>query len=406
MENKLCKALVTLLCLPLVFTGCKANIVPVDISSDKDLATVESSSDKDNTADPLNNIQIRDNKGNVLSGIQASDVGMLTPKGVFYLKGNEYHLLRTDEENKEDVLLAKYDDLSYETSYSRTFLEGKLYTLAVTGNITGSDPFTLWLLEFDLNEGKAERYKISDNGFPYSSLTSFNGKIIIFFHDQKETLTDRIVEFDPKTGKTSEIMTYDLDKDLNGESARSLCSENDRLYILKLKFKGSSDISMYVDVFDSTYKKISELDVTETVKEGMADCIYTSEASQLMNEMSQHVSAFRVIDGRYLYYQNFSVVRCITDLENGKCLYGIPEPFTSAPGDGDLIFCSINSYVVNDTIDPYAVYRFEDGTLKKDPAASAEDGRIVVSITSSSDGRYMVIYADKNGSVFTANIFP
>lgn len=405
MKKILLKTLCLLLLAPFAFTGCASRIYADQGKSDIDAKTQDSVIDPDDLPEPLLDLSVVDQYGKSIAKVRASDIGMITPYGMFYKVNNEYHLLRTENNNNEDVTLAAFDDISYETEYARTILGGKLYTLAVSGDLMGSDPFTQWLLEFDLKNGTAERYKISENGFPYSSLTSIGDKIILFFHDQKDVLNDRIIEFDPATGKTSDIMTYYLDNNLKGDSVRSLCSDKDNLYILRIKFNGNTDISMYIDVFDKEYKKVRELDITDIAKEGAAQCISTEDPGELANEFSQHISGFRIIDGKYLYYQNFSVSRFILDLEKGSVLYSIPEPFMCAPGDGELMFYTIMSIEELKTIDPYAVYRFDKGTLKKDPTITVNDGQIIVSATSSSDGKYMVTVADQDQKDYTNIIY-
>ena len=405
MKKILLKSLCLLLLAPFAFTGCASRLYADQGKADNISKTEDTVPDTEDLPETLLDLSVLDQYGSPIAKVQASDIGMITPYGMFYKVYNEYHIVRTEKNNNEDVTLAAFDDISYETEYARTILGGKLYTLAISGDLMGNNPFTQWLLEFDLKNGKTERYKISDNGFPYSSLTAIGNKIILFFHDQKDVLNDRIIEFDPASGKTTDIITYYLDNDLKGDTVRSIYSDNDNLYILRIKFNSSSDISMYVDVFDKEYKKIREFDITDIAKEGAAQCMSTEAPEEIANEFSQHISGFRILDGRYLYYQNFSVSRFILDLEKGSLLYAIPEPFMSTPGDGELMFYTIMSIEELKTIDPYAVYRFDKGTLKKDPTITVNDGQIIVSASSSSDGKYMVTVADQDQKDYTNIIY-
>lgn len=421
MNKDLTKTLCTLLLIPMTFTGCRMALpqeLKGDDSKSKDADLIISTPADENSGeydendyarvpdipdeDPNLAIKITDLKGNSLAAIESSDSGMIVPGiGVFYKCDNEYRLTRMTEDGKpENIILGSANEYSYETFYARTYIGNELYTLAIKGNPEDNVKDQLYLLEFDLADGKKNEYLISDNGFPYASLTAYNGNILLFFHDQQDILTDRVIEFNTTTKEVREVLTYTLDNDLQGESVRSVYADKDNIYVLKAIYKGSKDISMAVDVFDGEYKIIKELNITDPMMKAINECAKEDGP----NELIQAVSSFNIFDGRYLYYENFSVTRAFIDLTSSSLLCAIPDPFTSSVGNGPKVFYSIFCLESNDTVDPRSVYVFENGELKKIPTAIQDDGQLISSITASPDGYYMVSICDEENKPYMAKI--
>ena len=231
-------------------------------------------------------------------------------------------------------------------------------------------------------------------------MTSRDGKIILFFHDQKEKLTDRIIEFDCSTKNIRELLTYTLDNDLAGESVRSIYADKDALYLLKVVYNSNNNISMAIDVFDKDYKKIKDYDITDAMKKATVETTNMED----LNELIQPVSSFNIFDGRYIYYENFSVTRAFIDLKDSSLLYAIPEPFTSSSGNGPKVFYSLFCLESKDSIDPESLYIFDNGELKKIPTAILDDGQQISSVTASPDGYYMVSICGEDNTPYLAKI--
>ena len=102
-----------------------------------------------------------------------------------------------DMDGKKDVSLGTLENQGYEASFARTDHNGKIYTLSVVGNATSGDPVPLLLLAFDPAAGTMKKYTVSENGFPYASMTVSDGKLIIMDHEMSEPKCDKIYEFDP-----------------------------------------------------------------------------------------------------------------------------------------------------------------------------------------------------------------
>ena len=424
MKTKIFTTAVSATLIGLTLAGCTNNPVktdePKNLQDGQDAAQVTLADktvsdaltdsarvDDQNIEDPILKISLTDPSDTQLTTFEASNLGMIIPgKGVFYMKDNNYYLLRQKDGQYESIPFKVPEGISYETTYSRIYLNGKIYTLVTTGDLFDNQKDTLWLLGFDPESGECDPIKISENGFPYSGLTVKDGKIIVFFHDQEDILHDRIVEYDPSSGDTKEIMTFSLENELKGDTVRSIYALDNKFYVLRLHFEDNINTSMFVDVFDSGFKKISEYNITDPLGSAVASCIATDDKGQLANEFAQSVSKFLIFEGRYLYYQNFSVTTCFIDLEESKVLYSIPEPFTCSIGDGEPVFyCIFNDDSVKDLIDPDCAYRFKDGKLIKIPAVTVEDSRDVNLISSSSDGNFLIVRSSDEKFSYISKIF-
>lgn len=421
MNKNIRQTICTLLLIPVALTGCKMAL-PADSradqnkESDADLIistpAEEKSTDYEENdyarvpdidyEDPNLNIKLTDLSGKALAAIEASDSGMIVPDmGIFYKLDDDYHLKKmTEDAIPEDIILGSSNEYSYETFYARTCVDRKLYTLAIKGDPQDQKEDQLYLVEFDLKEGSKNEYLISDNGFPYASLTSRGDKIVLFFHDQKEKLTDRIIEFDCSTKKIRELLTYTLDNDLAGESVRSIYADKDSFYVLKTIYNGAANISMAVDVFDKEYNKIKTYDITNAMIKATLESAKTED----LNELIQAVSSFNIFDGRYLYYENFSVTRAFIDLKDSSLLYAFPDTFTSSLGNGSKVFYSLFCLESGANIDPRAVYIFDKGELKKIPTAILDDGQQISSVTASPDGYYMISISGEDNNPYLAKI--
>ena len=105
-----------------------------------------------------------------------------------------------DTAAREDLPLLTLEDQGYEAVYTRTELNGLVYTLALTGNPYDAEPDTLWLLCFDGPGRSAAKYPITDDGFPYASMAAAADKLLIVSHEMAEPKCDKVYvveELDP-----------------------------------------------------------------------------------------------------------------------------------------------------------------------------------------------------------------
>ena len=275
--------------------------------------------------------------GTLLGKIDARAAATAADDGIFYrlwvpsdsaaVATAEYHFFRTAD--RTDVLLGALENESYEVYYARTELDGTVYTLALEGNPMDDDPDTLWLLAVNGKEGKMSRCAVSDHGYPYASMAASNGKILIMNHEMTEPKTDAVYEFDPATGAIRTVLSFPA-KDNN--SLRAIAPDGDGFCLFRVHVNGSLPDKAFLDRYDSAYNKTSETDLTELFSQeaqkipGVADGI--------MSELGMMISAFRLEEGRYLFYENFAITRLILDLETGTSLLAENDLFSMTPGGG------------------------------------------------------------------------
>lgn len=375
----------------MVFTGCANSASP---------------SESQNEADPNMLISVTSETGLKITDINSrGDVLAVPGHGIFYSQAInnsestiEYHLLRYGDK-VSDTKLGVVENESYETTYSRTIVNNKLYTLAITGDILDEMPDPLWLLEFDLESGTMEEYKLSDNGFPYSYMTSMDGKLLILEHDQQDKLNDHIIEFDPSSKSSRDIINFELTNDLHGESIRGMYSADNKLYILRIGFDGPDNISAFVDVCDSGYKKSGEFDITNTLTKSIKEHLTESDMN---NELQQMVSSFMVFDDSIFYYENFSSTRVFGNMKTGEVLYGMNDLFSSAKGMASSNFYTLYEGPLTEDIEGNSLYNFNGKKLTKITSKRTplmlDEGQSICSMSSADDNILVLIYnsADKS----------
>ena len=241
-----------------------------------------------------------------------------------------YHLY--DTKTCESYTFGSITDQDYEAGYCRTELDGKLYTLITTGNALDKDPDPLLLVEFDLQAHTINQYTISENGFPYTSMTSVNDKLLILNHDQTDVLDDKLYLFDTKSKQAKQVMQSELNGHF-GDTIRSMHSDGKNIYILRLHFEGENNVTMFLDTFDLDLKKLSEKDISAMMRESAGKSLVPEDVA---NEMKQMVSRFMVLDEKYVYYENFSATRFLGNIEDSK-IFGETE------GAGDMFLASSGS---------------------------------------------------------------
>ena len=282
-------------------------------------------------------VTVADRDGKPLGVIERYGLCTVTDSGIFYpanvpgSRGVTKEFRLFDPVSGEDRLLGTVENVYYEAAYARVEFDGTLYTLVVSGDPMDGEPDPLLLLAFDLEKGGVSGHTVSENGFPYVSMTENSGRLLIMNHDQTDILTDRLIEFDPVASAFTERLAFTLDKELHGESVRGVYAEDGRIYLLRLRFEGEGSVRALLDTYDGAYQKLSELDITD---------LLVQNADDPSNELMQAVDRFTVTWGRILYYENFSVTRCLADIVTGERLPGVVTDglFAGSQGSGRQIW--------------------------------------------------------------------
>ena len=294
-----------------------------------------------------------------------------------------YHLY--DTKTCESYTFGSITDQDYEAGYCRTELDGKLYTLITTGNALDKDPDPLLLVEFDLQAHTINQYTISENGFPYTSMTSVNDKLLILNHDQTDVLDDKLYLFDTKSKQVKQVMQSELNGHF-GDTIRSMHSDGKNIYILRLHFEGENNVTMFLDTYGFDLKKQSEKDISSMLKESAGKNLVPEDVA---NEIKQMVSRFMVLDEKYVYYENFSATRFLGNIEDSKIFgetEGTGDMFLASSGSGAPFFYCIFGGANNEN----SIYELKNGTLEKTVFKADDDRYYITAASRSSDGKTLL----------------
>ena len=118
--------------------------------------------------------KVLDSDGKQLGELNIGGAATVTDSGILYTawkngsggKATEYRIF--DPAAGTDSPIGVMENQCYEAAFARNELGGRIYTLAVTGNLFDNDPDTLWLIELDPSARALYKHRIPVNGFPYS----------------------------------------------------------------------------------------------------------------------------------------------------------------------------------------------------------------------------------------------
>lgn len=289
--------------------------------------------------EPERLMKVLDRDGSRLGEIDGRAACTAADAGILYsvFAPAEYQLTATAEyrffrsEDRKDLLLGRLENQGYEAVYARTELDGIVYTLAVTGNPMDGTPDTLWLLALDPAAETMTQYKVSEDGFPYAAMAAVDGKLLILNHETLGVRCDKLLEFDPGSSTLRELLSFPDD---GTASLRGVCAAEDGFYLLRLRLEGGSPAELLLDRYDGEGRKLTEQSLNEAlIPAAQAVPGLTGEAD-VLNEFGMMVSGFSLQEDRYLYYENFGVLRAVLDLERGEALLTKDDLWSLSRGSG------------------------------------------------------------------------
>ena len=379
--------------LTMTTVGCKGSDDPshVDDSSTPD------ASEEPEPVTPGETMDIFDADGNALGAIDQRAQGAATDAGILYsvldLKEYEstgkatYRFFRT--EDRKDILMGTLDSQGYEALFSRTEIGGVIYTLAVSGNVFDSDPDKLWLLAFNPQKEKMDKVLISDNGFPYTSMAAVGGKLLIMNHEMSSPKYDKVYKFDPSGGSVKEILSFDSSEN----SLRSICADGDGFRLLRVNISEGDKTEVFLDSYDRNYAKVQERSIDKLLFTAGCEIDITKEdaAKQpLMNVSKTYLS-----EGRYFFYENFSTLRTIVDLESESVVLAKNDLWSLSIGSGTPVFYLLFPDDVKG--EPW-IYSLQDGKAESLPLTLPEDGKRLESLSFSPSGNCLARLVTSDGS--------
>ncbi|MBQ9910531.1 MAG: hypothetical protein IJM50_03440 [Lachnospiraceae bacterium] len=400
MRRVICALLIFSLAMSLY--GCGKGTLPSD-------ETKTPASSKESMPEPENAMPVLDKDGKVLGKIDSRAHCTAVEGGIFYSVSElkEYQFTADtvygffSQDGTKNILLGTVKDQGYEASYTRTELDGKVYTVASIGDPVSSQSSTVVLLAADLKEGTLKQHVVSEQGFPYVSMAVSDGKLLIMNHEMSEPKTDKIYEFDPQTEDMREVLSFSSDKD----SLRGVCASEDGFYLLRLKIGGSEN-EMFIDRYDKAYSKMSERSVNETLIKAAMDGAVVMSRSDALNELGIHASRFTIEEDRYLFYANFGLTRLVIDLESGEVLFARDDIFSLSDGSGAS--CVYRMDFDPENVEEPFIRRLSNGRLEELSFTPPDTHRLIREVSHSKSGTWLVMTSDRysaQGSTYAVSFW-
>ena len=329
-------------------------------------------------------VRIVDQDGKEIRTLENFGAVQLMDTGIFYMavapgdkEVTQYRIF--DPESGEDKLLGEIRDQGYIASYSTLEVGGKIYTLTTVGDPIDEKPDTLLLLECDPETETMEKYVISEDGFPYAGMTEKDGRIVLFQHDQQETLYDRVVEFDPGTKEMKEILCFELPKDMVGESVRGISWYGGKLYVLTVRFGKGGEVRLVIHTYDETYQELDEYEISDAI------AAVPGNDEALLNEMKQMVAHFDVLSETVYYYENFSSSAYFGDMGSGKLLLTAPV-ISRSNGMGEAYY----RVLLSEADEGFRMVSEKDGNFTDSGFRAKDEGYQIDTISTNREGKILV----------------
>lgn len=313
-----------------------------------------------------------------------------------------YHWVDTDA--REDVPLMTLEGQGYEAVYTRTELGGCVYTLALTGNPFDEAPDTLWLLRFDGPGRTAEKYPVTDNGYPYASMAASDGRLLIVSHEMSQPACDRVYVFDPADGTLRELLSFQAGK-TETDTLRAVCADGDGFALLRLHLM-ELEPELYLDRYDGSGRKRSETALNEPLIAAAMEVHGILSRQDALNEFGMMVSGFRLEEGRYLFYENFGLLRLILDLKTDETLFAGDDLYAMTVGSGSPAFYLQDFFVPGgDELHTPGIYALRGGAVTKIPFDPPEDRSMIRQVSHAADGTWLIRVTDGNEETDTWHLW-
>ena len=339
---------------------------------------------------------ILDRNGERLGGIDGRATATAADAGILYsvFQPAEYQLTATAEyrffraADRQDLLLGSLEDQGYEAVYARTELDGILYTLAVTGSPMDDTPDPLWLLAMDPGAGTLQKYAVSEDGFPYAALAAVDGKLLILNHETLSARCDKLYVFDPGDGAIRELLSFPDD---GTASLRSVCAAEDGFCLLRLRLENGSPAELLLDRYELSGEKRSERSLNELLIPAALELPGFTGEAEVLPEFGMMVSGFSLWEGRYLYYENFGMLRAVLDLEAGNALLAKDDLWALSRGGGSPAVFRLD--FDEDTAGP-EILLLRNGKPEPLPLEAKDAHRLLQSLSHSPGGTWLAELTD------------
>lgn len=308
--------------------------------------------------------EIMDADGNVLCKVSSNSTCTAVDAGIFYSIFNigEYEftgkaVYRLQLMDQDKYLVNKtIDRQGYEPYFARTEVDGNIYTLNLIGNPMDYEQDDLMLYGFMPSSNTISKVLVSSTGFPYAAMTSMGGKLLIMNHEMSEPKCDKVYALED--GQIKEVLSFPSGRE--SDSLRSLFGTDDGFYLLRLHLTDSQS-ELFIDKYDTRFNKLSSKSLSDLMSRAAAGIGLTQEDTK--SEQGMHVAGFRVVDDRYMFYENFSVLRVIIDLQEDKSLFAGNDLYQLSIGNGRPLFYKLQFSASDDT----DIVGLKDGAIEHIP---------------------------------------
>ena len=339
---------------------------------------------------------ILDRNGDRLGAIDERAVCTAADAGIFYsvFQPAEYQFTATAEyrffraADRQDLLLGRLEKQGYEAVYARTELDGRLYTLAVTGNPLDEAADSLWLLALDPAAGTMNKYEVSADGFPYASMAAVGGKLLILNHETHDPRRDTIYEFDPGSGGLRTLLSFPDD---GASTLRGVCAAEDGFCLLRLRLENGRPAELLLDYRDAEGGALSERSLNELLIPAAREFPGFVDEAELLNEFGMMVSSFSLWEGRYLCYGNFGLLRAVLDLERGEALLTKDDLWSLSLGSGSPALYRLDFEAAAEGPE---ILVMGNGAFEKLPLAPQEAHPLLRGLSHSPGGNWLAELAD------------
>lgn len=215
---------------------------------------------------------------------------------------NEMEYYRYYLDKKSSVKLGSIKDWSMQI-HDKAYVNNHLCFTASTGDITDEENRTLEFIDIDLNKNKMTTVFSDKGGFPYDTVTGADNLVIITKVLDNGTSLEL---YDTETQKFKQLKYLEFDdKNSIGETIRkvSIDKSTKTISLLVLDCISQNEASLKIETYDYDMNFQKSYDI--------------SNISDDSNELIQGVQEFD-FKNNYLFYQNFSITRCIGYIDSDK----------------------------------------------------------------------------------------
>lgn len=226
-------------------------------------------------------------------------------------------------------------------------------------------------------------------------MAASEGKLLIVSHEMTQPACDKVYAFDPADKSVRELLSFPAGG-AGTDALRAVCADEGGFALLRLHLtEGGSEL--YLDRYDGSGQKRSELALNEQMIAAAMEVHGILSRQDALNEFGMMVSGFRLEEGRYLFYENFGLLRLILDPETGRTLFAGDDLYAMSAGSGSPAFYLLDFYEPGgDELHTPGIYVLQNGEVTRLPFAPTADRSMIRHVSHAADGTWLIRVTDGN----------